>query len=357
MFKQLETAGVLIGDKIYHPKVIHVALAQIEEAGDISGLPVVENNTEGRVQTSYAPPAWWPTEKDATGPDGKPCPVILLIDDFNRADPRILKAIMQVLQDGGTNTAKLPEWCTIGLTGNPPTDDQDMYMVNEIDKAIKTRMLHIEMKFSKEDWAHWAQRTGVDGRVISFALAYPEQIDGTKGLRTNPRSIADFAYLIEDIQDLKAEAHLVGTLARSCLDESVAVSFEKFMIGGLQHVVEPAEILNSWATAEKKLEKLAKRNAESGEKLRADIVGIICNRLFVYLLQPGLKLEKKQHQNFLEFISAENSKGQLKYLPEDAMYTLLRRLRRDAVGDQEKLITDMIRYGGKKISDLIMGLV
>lgn len=357
MFKQLETVGIEIDGELVFPKVIHVALAQIEEAGDLTGLPIVQNNDQAEAITNYAPPQWWPTDEDAKDPKtGKERPVILLIDDFNRADPRILKAIMQLLQDYGTNTRSLPPSTTIGLTGNPPTGDDDTeYMVNEIDKAILTRMLHISMKFNKTDWGVWAERTGVDPRVQSFVFAYEEMCNGTTGERTNPRSITQFANLISTFKDLKANEEMVMICAKSCLDDAVANAFWKFAIGDMQLLVEPAEILSSWKTAEKKLESLKKRKSgKDGEsKLRADIIGIIADRMYVYLMQPELagKLEKKEYEGFLQFIKRTD------LIPEDCMYTLLRRLRRDATSKaQQQMFTDLIRHGGPEIADLIMNI-
>lgn len=372
LFKQLAKTGFEYKGKKIHPIVRHVALAQLEETGDLQGLPIEGKDSAGNDVTKYAAPEWWPRPEDSVDANGNFRPVLLLIDDFNRADPRILKAIMQLLQDNGTNSNQLPPGTTIGLTGNPPSDDDGTeYMVNEVDKAILTRMAHISMRFDKVAFALWAQQDGVDSRVISFALRYPELIDGTKGERTNPRSLVYFANLIKEIKDLKSDAIMTGILARSCLDDDVAVTFEKFVIGDMQDIVEPEEILNNWPSAEKKLEKLKKRVsgkedkeddgevAEGGKKtkkvketkLRGDLMGIILDRLYVYLMQPSIigTLGKTQFQGFLNLITRDD------LLPQDAVYTLLRRLRRDAkTKEQTQMFTDLIRFGGDKISKLII---
>jgi hypothetical protein len=358
LFKQLAKTGFEYKGKKIHPAVRHVALAQLEETGDLQGLPIEGKDSAGNDVTKYAAPEWWPRPEDSVDANGDFRPVLLLIDDFNRADPRILKAIMQLLQDNGTNSNQLPPGTTIGLTGNPPSDDDGTeYMVNEVDKAILTRMAHITMRFDKVAFALWAQQDGVDSRVINFALRYPELIDGTKGERTNPRSLVYFANLIKDMKDLKSEAVMTGILARSCLDDEVATTFEKFVIGDMQDIVEPEEILNNWPSAEKKFEKLKKRvsgkDGKEGKetKLRGDLMGIILDRLYVYLMQPSIigTLGKPQFQGFLNLITRED------LLPQDAVYTLLRRLRRDAkTKEQTQMFTDLIRFGGDKISKLIL---
>lgn len=352
MVKQFEKNGLVLNDKKVFPKVIHIALAQLEEAGDITtGLPITSVDEQGRPITAYAAPEWWPTvEMTENGAR----PVILLFDDFNRADPRILKAIMQILQDYRSNVHILPDNCHIMLTGNPPTgDDGTEYMVNEIDKAILTRMVHISMKFDKVDWARWAQYENIDDRVISFVLAYPELIDGAKSHRTNPRSIVQLAKLIQGTSTDKENHELITMLASSCLDDEVVQTFLKFTLGDLQKLVAPEEILNNWAKAEKKLEALKKRgSSDDDSKIRTDLIGVIADRMYVYLMQDGLKLEEKHFKGFLSFIKRTD------LLPQDLMYTLLRRLRRDAkTKEQQRLFQDMIAFGGKEISDLIMQIV
>ena len=65
---------------------VSIAPAQFEEMGDLLGMPTVE---AGGKSTKMAAPSWVPRE---------PGPGILLIDDVNRADDRILRGMMQLLQ-------------------------------------------------------------------------------------------------------------------------------------------------------------------------------------------------------------------------------------------------------------------
>ena len=97
-------------------KIVDIPIAQVEEMGDILGLPetFIEMErgsgdkkwfmksfvddmmkagwvpTDRMPVTRYAPPSWVPTEE---------CPGIILFDDGNRASQRIMKGIMQLVQD------------------------------------------------------------------------------------------------------------------------------------------------------------------------------------------------------------------------------------------------------------------
>ena len=94
-----------------------VNLAQLEEIGDLVGMPMkecevawIENGQvkdkrwmpesqtknldlrlklTGKVRMSYAPPAWLPTEENPNG-------CILMLDDFSRASTMFMQAIMEI---------------------------------------------------------------------------------------------------------------------------------------------------------------------------------------------------------------------------------------------------------------------
>ena len=63
----------------------YIAPAQFEEMGDFHGLPYVEGE-----RMLYKKPNWVPDNSKKQG--------ILLLDDFNRADIRIIKGLMQLIQ-------------------------------------------------------------------------------------------------------------------------------------------------------------------------------------------------------------------------------------------------------------------
>ena len=76
-------------------KFTYCAPAQFEEMGDLHGIPSMHDPTPDRPNsgdevTIFAPPEWVPKEKG---------PGILLLDDINRADDRILRGTMQKMAD------------------------------------------------------------------------------------------------------------------------------------------------------------------------------------------------------------------------------------------------------------------
>lgn len=261
---------------------VYIAPAQFEEMGDLLGMPKVIGD-----KTQILPPNWVPTTDK---------PGILLIDDVNRADDRILRGIMQLLQNYELASWKLPEQWHIILTANPDGGD---YSVTPMDDAMLTRMQHITLKFDVNAWADWAQQNGIDERGINFVLTYPEVISGE---RTTPRSLVQFFNSISTILDLKKELGLVTMLADSCLDTNSTSAFISYIQNDLVKLISPEEIINS-----QKFKEEVQSTIESlcnGEG-RIDIVVTLCTRLELFLKSYDAKLSKPQINNVKNFLKIE----------------------------------------------------
>lgn len=134
-----------------------LSLSQLEEVGDLVGYPQKEvllrrKDKEGNIKSkwypesmiskvpaniqvtsttrmSYAPPAWVPREENPNG-------LILLLDDFSRANPLFMQATMELINTASYISWKLPKNTTVVLTSNP---DDGSYSVSSLDTAQKTQ--------------------------------------------------------------------------------------------------------------------------------------------------------------------------------------------------------------------------
>jgi MoxR-like ATPase len=280
-------------------KFNYIAPAQFEEMGDLHGIPYVIESSKGEKKTVFSPPDWVPTKQG---------PGILLIDDINRADDRILRGCMQLLQNYELSSWKLPEKWQIIVTANPEGAD---YSVTPMDDAMLTRMIHTTLIFNHKVWAEWASKSGVDKRGISFVLTYPELINTE---RTTPRSLTQFFDLIKNIKDLKENITLVHSLALSTLDDVTSSSFVNFVNDDLQRLIEPEEILNSnnFNDIKNRMESLSKDG--DGEK-RTDRISTITTRLFLHLTSTDYKVQSIHSENLIQFFL-------LDYLPKDLSMSL-----------------------------------
>ena len=277
-------------------KFAYCAPAQFEEMGDLHGMPTITSNSIGNDFTSYSPPEWVPTE------DG---PGILLLDDVNRADDRILRGLMQLFQNYSLHSWSLPKNWQIVATANP---DDGNYSVTPLDDAFLTRLLHVTLKFDVKTWALWAQNANIDSRGINFALTYPESITGR---RTTPRSLVHFFNQITDIVDLKSNIDLVIALAKSALDDITVSSFISFIKEDLICLLNPEDIIDSKNFKEVK-EKMKDLSFDKKGLHRVDRIATICTRLYFYLKSNEYKVLNTHKENLVNFFLLEEIPNDLK---------------------------------------------
>lgn len=280
----------------------YCAPAQFEEMGDLHGLPVLEGAGEA-ARTRFAPPAWVPSGEG---------PGILLLDDLNRADDRILRGLMQLLQTRAMFSWGLPPRWQIVCTANPEGGD---YSVTPMDDAMLTRLLHATLVFEPRAWAAWATAAGVDPRGIAFVLTYPEVLERTGA---TARSLTQLFEQLGPIADLRASLPLVEALARSSLDEVTVSTFTAFVRGGLQMLIDPEAILEAedFGPIAARLGELAEGE---GDAKRIDRLATIATRLFLHLTAEGYTPGERHHANLVAFLLHEA-------LPEDLRVGLHRDL-------------------------------
>ena len=312
-------------------KFSYIAPAQFEEMGDLHGMPTVvdpDRNIVGDEYTVYSPPDWVPREEG---------PGILLLDDINRADDRILRGCMQLLQNFELKSWKLPPKWQIVATANPEGGD---YSVTPMDGAMLTRMLHTTLKFDAKIWAEWAYKANVDQRGISFVLTYPELVNSE---RTTPRSLTHFFEQIASIDNLKENLQLVEALALSSLDAVAVSSFIAFVNDELTQLIEPEEILDTddFNSISKKIKDISVD--DSGAK-RVDRLSTICARLYLKLVSDSYLQEKNHGKNLVQFLLLDT-------IPNDLLMSLYIDLQKHG-GDQIKEMTRDKKLANKLLSTL-----
>lgn len=335
-----------------------VPIAQFEEMGDLHGLPdkhvrvwrsVSKKKKEYRwvplevsqgyvdqgwktdhtagTRTMYAPPDWVPSE---------PGPSILLLDDFNRAGRSILQGIMQLLQDYGLMSWKLPPGCHIVLTANP---DEQEYFVTSIDPAVIERFRCVTLKFDAQHWFEWATSKGLDERVTSYVLAYPESV--ATGLRTSPRAITQFGRYLATVPDVDADR--MKTMASSVMSDELVAAMMTFMERDFEMVIDPTDILKGKKQVARDVKDLMTR-----EDKRFDVLAVTCGRLFAHLCRSDVHPSPETIKNVQEFLTNE-------HLDESMRYVLVDRLSRAA--DDGRSEMNQWFMGNKKLMKMISDMV
>lgn len=287
----------------------YIAPAQFEEMGDLVGMPKIVDG-----KTVFAAPNWVPTTNNKG---------ILLIDDVNRADDRILRGIMQLLQNYELVSWKLPENWQIILTANPDGGD---YSVTPMDNAMLTRMLHITMIFEVKAWAIWANENGIDNRCINFVLTHPNVITGE---RTTPRTLVQFFKNIQTIDNWSSNLGLIQMLGDATLDAQTVASFIAFIQNDMQLLLSPMEILESEDFEDEVENRLY--DLVVGESLRIDILATICTRLMQTIDDRSFNVTHLHLENLKSFIK-------LDFLPDDLRLTFAQ----DLVGSENEALKQIL---------------
>ncbi len=224
----------------------------------------------GDEYTAYLPPEWVPRDEG---------PGILLLDDINRADDRILRGLMQLLQNFEMFSWLLPKKWQIVCTANPEGED---YSVTPMDDAMLTRMLHLTLTFDVKAWASRATRAGVDPRGVDFVLTYPEIVTGK---RTTPRSLVQVFSQLRAISDWKANLRRVSIIARGGLDDATVTALLAYIADDLQHLVSAREILEADSFASIAPRVVAAATGK-GNTVRVDRLSAILTRLVLAIAGP-----------------------------------------------------------------------
>ena len=177
------------------PKVIDIEQPEYTEAEMIS---------PGKGVTRSNPPTALPKGLGKKGKGG-----FLFMDEMNRANPRVLNALMQFVQMGRIGEYQLPDQWVIVAAGNRPEDVTGAGQVAEFDFAMADRFNIVNFVPDPKKWAEWARsREDKLGKVfqpemIGFVERNPElfhYLDNEKNALKfpTPRSWTDAAMTLRD---------------------------------------------------------------------------------------------------------------------------------------------------------------
>lgn len=138
-------------------QMLDLRLAQMDPT-DLTGLPF---NVDG--QTVFLPPSMLPT-------DGKG---ILFIDEIVQGSPAVQNVASQIIHEKRIGEYKLPPGWDVWAAGNRLSDRAATVRMAT---NLAGRFWHIELEADLESWLDWANRSGIDDRVISFLRMEPNML-------------------------------------------------------------------------------------------------------------------------------------------------------------------------------------
>lgn len=212
-------------------RVVTLFLGQMADPGDIIGLPSKMECRDGKggvcEQTGFLPPYWFPV-------DGEP--VVLFLDELNRARPEILQTVMDLTLNRKLAGRALPEGSRVIAAVN----DGEEYQLTDLDPALVSRFNVYEFKPSVEEWLDWAEKNGLDARVTEFIQGNPTWLDGDacgrkkgvfQGLEKSAdrrawKKVSDIMLKVDVVKDIhkRIVAGVVGADAAAAFVRSAASS-------------------------------------------------------------------------------------------------------------------------------------
>jgi hypothetical protein len=136
---------------------------------DLSGLPRFNEKGEAH----FSPFVDLFPLDDRTIPDGKQG-WMLFLDEFNAASKSVQAAAYKLILDRMIGQRKLHPCVAIVAAGNMATDRA---IVNPLSTAMQSRLVHLEMVVSFDEWlADVALKENYDNRIIAYLSMYHERL-------------------------------------------------------------------------------------------------------------------------------------------------------------------------------------
>lgn len=222
-------------------------LGQMSDPGDLIGLMHKDEKTGHSI---FLPPYWWPLGDS---------PIVLFLDELNRARPEILQAIYDLALNRRLAGKALPGGSRVVAAINHGEE----YQLSDLDPALVSRFNLYEFAPTVEDWLLWANGRGLDARVTGFIQNQPFFLDGAKttedlegfsDLAKTPdrRAWVKVAEFITPLTTLgpvqvKAIAGMVGTPAAMALHQYLAATDQ----------LSPEQVLLQWKQYQARVKALS----------------------------------------------------------------------------------------------------
>ena len=222
--------------------VVALFLGQMADPGDLIGIP---SRNEQTGKTEFMPPYWFPL-------DGKP--IVLFLDELNRARPEILQTIMDLALNRKLAGRQLPEGSRIISAVN----EGEQYHLTDLDPALVSRFNIINFQPTVQEWLLWAKREDVDPRVISFIEENSLWLDRNADARENEDTGLDKTpdrRAWKRVSDIIKGADVLTTLHQKVIASVVGAKATVAFMGAVNNkkVVSGKDILYNFGKVKEKL--------------------------------------------------------------------------------------------------------
>jgi len=292
--------------------ILHLAS---QEPGDLVGLPGRENMTveeqkiaiEEGMKNKSGRTVWlrpeWMHDENAKGK------YIYFLDELNRAPKYVINAMFSFILNGTIHTHTLPKDAWVLAAANPAGGDD--YDVTELhDKAFISRLCHIVLRPTSEEWIQYTQDK-IHTAVHTAVAKMPEVLGFDTidlGFEATPdaRSIMLMGQALNNITGTEF-GRFGFEYMKGCVGQSLATAINKQWKDRLESI-NPQDVLDKYPKIRQDV--LAFANTKNA---RLDILNG-CNIQLVALLKKEEKLKGTPLKNLLRY---------LKDIPRDVAQSVL----------------------------------
>jgi hypothetical protein len=146
------------------------------EPTDLVGLPKLHRGV-----TRFFPPSFLPTRGRG----------LVVFEELNRCASYMRAPCLQLLTARRLNDYVLPAGWLPAAAINPGDGD---YEASELDAALRSRFVQVEVEPDRDEWLTWARAAGVHGAVISYVASDSTVFDDAD---SNPRAWAYISDLLK----------------------------------------------------------------------------------------------------------------------------------------------------------------
>jgi len=147
----------------------------IMEPPDLLGMPKIKGNS-----LKYYQPATLPQgEKKKVKEKMVPNEGVLCFEELNRCDDAMQAPCLQLLTARRLNDYELPSGWSLIACVNPSNEN---YLVNDLDPALLSRFMVIDICADKKEWLRWSKGKNVHEAVTQVVKEHPDPFNSSSGV-------------------------------------------------------------------------------------------------------------------------------------------------------------------------------
>lgn len=276
-----------------------------------------------------------PKEKQELVESGAIKPILLFIDEINRAEMQTAKELMNIILNRDVNGYKLPWFVSIVAAVNPSSQNSS-YATTEFDPAQYSRFINVKVSAKLEDWIEYALEAGINPDVAE-AITVSENIftqkdsstEDTTEMTPDPRAWEMVSHIINACEETNSSKFFsaeerkevkedIRKLVRGKVGETAARTFFANM-ENRENNIKPQDILTmKTRTLDKNIvEKFNRQKKLTQTIISSNLVNYLANNIDeISKWQTSSEAGKKEkYMNFMEqlkeFVNMLDSANQI----------------------------------------------